>query len=151
MGCALATPIPLFHEDCPTFPFAMHLKILLPFRVFTEVRNVRRVVAETARGSFGLLPHRLDCVAVLAAGILLYETAEGEEIYVAVDEGVLVKSGANVRVSVRQAISGMPLGSLRDAVAQEFLTLDEGERQLRTVLAKLENGFVRRFAAFQHG
>lgn len=129
----------------------MHLKILLPFRVFTEVQHVRRVVAETAQGSFGLLPHRLDCVAVLAAGILLYETAEGEEIYVAVDEGVLVKSGANVRVSVRQAISGMPLGSLRDAVAREFLTLDEGERQLRTVLAKLENGFVRRFAEFHHG
>lgn len=129
----------------------MNLKILLPFRVFTEVRNVRRVVAETAQGSYGLLPHRLDCVAVLTAGILLYETAQGEVIYVAVDEGVLVKSGAEVRVSVRQAISGMPLGSLREAVTQEFLTLDEGERQLRTVLAKLENGFVRRFAEFQHG
>jgi F-type H+-transporting ATPase subunit epsilon len=129
----------------------MNLKILLPFRVFTEVRNVRRVVAETTQGSFGMLPHRLDCVAVLEAGILLYETAAGEEIYVAVDEGVLVKSGAEVRVSVRHAISGMPLGSLREAVTQEFLTLDEGERQLRTVLAKLENGFVRRFAEFQHG
>lgn len=129
----------------------MHLKILLPFKVFTEVQHIRRVVAETAQGSFGLLPHRLDCVAVLTAGILLYETDQGEEVYVAVDEGVLVKSGAAVYVSVRQAIGGLPLGSLRDAVAREFLTLDEGERQLRTVLAKLESGFVRRFAAFQHG
>ena len=129
----------------------MNLKILLPFQVFADITPVRRIVAETPQGAFGILPHRLDCVAMLSAGILLYENQQGEEIYVAVDEGVLVKSGADVRVSVRPAISGMPLGSLRDAVAREFLTLDEGERQLRTVLAKLENGFVRRFAEFHHG
>lgn len=129
----------------------MNLKILLPFQVFADIRSVRRIVAETSQGAFGILPHRLDCVAMLSAGILLYENQQGDEIYVAVDEGVLVKAGNEVRVSVRHAISGLVLGELRAAVAREFLTLDENERQLRTVLAKLENGFVRRFAEFKHG
>ena len=53
-----------------------------------------RIVAETREGSFGLLPHRLDCVAALAPGILIYETEAEGEVFVAVDEGVLVKTGA---------------------------------------------------------
>ena len=54
----------------------MNLKVLLPFQVFAEKTDVSRIVAETHDGSFGLLPHRLDCVAALMPGILIYETAE---------------------------------------------------------------------------
>jgi F-type H+-transporting ATPase subunit epsilon len=71
----------------------MNLKILLPFQVFTEKAGVFRIVAEGRQGSFGILPHRLDCVAALAPGILTYETESDGEVYVAVDEGVLVKTG----------------------------------------------------------
>jgi F-type H+-transporting ATPase subunit epsilon len=129
----------------------MKLKVLLPFQVHAEIDGVTRIVAETPQGSFGLLPHRLDCVAILAAGILTYETATGEEIYLAVDEGVLVKAGTNVLVSVRNAIGGMSLGKLREAVQQEFQNLDEGEKQVRAVLARLESGFMRRFTEFHRG
>ena len=128
----------------------MNLKILLPFQVFAEETGVLRIVAETREGSFGLLPHRLDCVAALAPGILIYETEAQGEICVAVDEGVLVKAGADVLVSVRRAIGGADLDQLRDSVEREFLTLDESERSVRTVMAKLETGFLRRFANFQH-
>jgi F-type H+-transporting ATPase subunit epsilon len=124
------------------------LKVLLPFQVFAEIEGVKRIVAETPQGSFGLLPHRLDCVAVLEPGILTYETGTEGEVYVAVDEGILVKAGPNVLVSVRNAIGGMDLGKLRDAVEREFVNLDEGEKQVRAVLARLESGFVRRFAEF---
>lgn len=126
----------------------MNLKILLPFKVFAEKHNVSRIVARTATGSFGLLPHRLDCVAALVPGILVFETAEEGEVYLAVDEGVLVKSGADVLVSVRNAIGGTDLGMLHEAVNQEFLNLDDQERKVRSVLAKLESGFIRRFAEF---
>lgn len=128
----------------------MHLKVLLPFKIFAEKTDVLRVVAQTHEGSFGLLPHRLDCVAALAPGILTYETAAEGEVCMAVDEGVLVKSGAEVLVSVRNAIGGMDLDKLRAAVEREFLKLDEQEKSVRTVMAKLESGFIRRFAAFHH-
>lgn len=129
----------------------MNLKILLPFRIFAEKKDVSRIVAETRDGSFGLLPHRLDCVAALEPGILVYETEAEGEVYVAVDEGVLIKAGPEVLVSVRNAIAGTELSQLREAVEREFLTLDESEQKMRSVMAKLEIGLVRRLAEFQNG
>ena len=131
-------------------PPPMNLKVLLPFQIFAEKAGVSRIVAETREGSFGLLPHRLDCVAALTPGILTYETEADGEVFVAVDEGVLVKTGLDVLVSVRRALGGTDLGQLRDSVKQEFLTLDENEKSVRTVMAKLESGFLRRLATFQH-
>ncbi len=128
----------------------MQLKILLPFKVFAEQTGVTRIVAETREGSFGLLPHRLDCVAALVPGILIYQTAAGGEVLVAVDAGVLVKTGAEVLVSVRRAIAGTDLGQLHAAVEKEFLKFDETEQSVRTAVAKLESGFLRRFATLQH-
>jgi len=128
----------------------MNLKVLLPFQVFAEKTGVLSIAAETREGSFGLLPHRLDCVAVLVPGILTYQTDSAGEIFVAVDEGVLVKTGPDVLVSVRRAIGGTDLGQLRDAVEKEFLALDDHEKSVRSVVAKLETGFLRRFATFQH-
>ena len=128
----------------------MHLKVLLPFQVFAEKTGVTRIVAETRTGSFGLLPHRLDCVAALAPGILVYQTEAGGEVFVAVDEGVLVKTGPDVLVSVRRAIAGTDLGQLHAAVEKEFLTLDENEQSVRSAVAKLETGFLRRLATLQH-
>ncbi len=129
----------------------MKLKVLLPYQVFAEVDGVKRIVAQTPQGSFGLLQRRLDCVAVLAAGILVYEREAEGEVYVAVDQGVLVKAGDEVMVSVRNAIGGMSLGRLREAVEREFVNIDEGEKQVRAVLAKLESGFMRRFAEYHRG
>ena len=128
----------------------MNLKVLLPFQIFAEKTGVSRIVAETREGSFGLLPHRLDCVAALAPGILIYQTESDGEVLMAVDDGVLVKTGSDVLVSVRRAIGGTDLGQLRQAVEKEFLTLDEHEQSVRRVVAKLETGFLRRFAAFEH-
>jgi len=127
----------------------MNLKVLLPFQVFLEKADVSRIVAETREGAFGLLPHRLDCVAALTPGILIYETMADGEVYVAVDGGVLVKAGPNVFVSVRRAVSGTDLSGLRDTVQQEFLTVDAREQSVRSVMAKLETGFLRRFASLQ--
>lgn len=131
-------------------PMLMTLKILLPFRIFTVQKSVARLVAETREGSFGLLPQRLDCVAALEPGILTYETATEDEQYIAIDEGVLVKSGPDVMVSVRNAIAGTDLRKLRETVEREFLTLDEQEQSLRSVMVKLESSFMRRLGDFRH-
>jgi F-type H+-transporting ATPase subunit epsilon len=129
----------------------MNLKVLLPSRVFADKTSVSRVIAQTPEGEIGLLPHRLDCVAVLAPGILTYETTDEGTVYLAVDEGVLVKAGANVLVSVRRAIRGTDLAQLREAVKREFLTLDAQERSVRSAVAKIEGGFIRRVAEFERG
>lgn len=128
----------------------MNLKILLPYRVFADKTDVTRIVAEMGEGSFGLLPNRLDCVAALVPGILLFETKEEGEVYAAIDAGILIKTGVEVLVSVRNAIAGGDLATLRETVENEFLNLDEQELSLRRVVAKMESGFIRRFAEFHH-
>lgn len=131
-------------------PTLMNLKVLLPFQIFAEKTGVSRIVAETLEGSFGLLPHRLDCVAPLAPGILIYETEPDGEVFVAVDEGVLVKTGLDVVVSVRRAIAGADLGKLHDAVEEQFLTLDEREQSVRAVLTRMETDVIRRMVELHH-
>jgi F-type H+-transporting ATPase subunit epsilon len=128
----------------------MNLKVLLPFHVFAEETDVMRIVAETPDGSFGLMPHRRDCVAALEPGILTYETAAGGTVYVAVDRGVLVKYGAEVRVSVRRAIAGSDLNQLQESVKREFLTFNDQERNVRAVMARMEGTLVRNLEKFSH-
>jgi F-type H+-transporting ATPase subunit epsilon len=89
-------------------------------------------------------------VAALVPGILIYQTESVGEVLVAVDEGVLIKTGTDVLVSVRRAVGGTDLGQLRAAVEKEFLTLDVDEQSVRLAVAKLETGFLRRFATFHH-
>jgi len=128
----------------------MKLKILLPYQVFADPPDVVRIVAESIEGSFGILPNRLDCAAALVPGILLYETVSEGECCVAVDEGILIKSGAEVWVSVRRAIGGADLGQLHEAIEREFRTVDSQAQNVRSVMAKLETGFLRRLGNFQH-
>lgn len=129
----------------------MTLRILVPFQIFSEQAGVTSIVVETRAGSYGLLPHRLDCVAALAPGILVYQLEGGAETFVAVDHGVMIKTGPDVLVSVRRAIAGADLATLRAAVEREFLVVDEQEQGLRTVMAKMETGLLRRFSDLRHG
>jgi len=128
----------------------MNLKVLLPFQIFAQETGVSRIVAQTREGSFGLLPHRRDCVAALAPGILIYQIASAGEVYLAIDEGVLIKTGADVIVSVRNVVSGTDLGKLHDVVEKQFLKLNEQQQSVRSVMEKMESNFIRRLAGFHH-
>jgi F-type H+-transporting ATPase subunit epsilon len=110
---------------------------------------VKRIVVETLQGSMGILPHRLDCVAALSPGILTYETEQGE-VFLAVDQGVMAKTGMDVLISVRDAIGGTDLEQLHGAVKREFLDIDQQEQGVRSVLAKMESGFIRKIMEFHH-
>lgn len=122
----------------------MKLTVLLPTGVLVD-QEVTKVTAEAENGSFCLLPRHIDFLAALVPGLLSFENEAGEEEFLAVDEGILVKCGSEVMVSTRNAVRGAPLGQLRQAVEKQFRVLDEREQQARSVLAKLEADLVVRF------
>jgi len=121
---------------------------LLPTEVLLD-EEAAKVTAEAHNGSFCLLPAHIDFVAALVPGLLSFENREGEEVFLAVDDGVLVKEGQTVWVSTRNAVRGTELGRLRRTVEDTFKILDDHEKKARSAMARIEAGFVRRFLEVQ--
>lgn len=129
----------------------MRLKVLLPQGVLMD-EEVTKVVAEAENGSFCLLPRHVDFLAALVPGLLSFQSVNGAEEFLAVDEGVIVKCGAEVLVSTRNAVRGPDLGKLEQTVEQSFQRLDDQETMARSAFAKLEASFIRRFMDLEkHG
>lgn len=126
---------------------AMRLIVQLPYerRIDEEVTSV---VAESTAGEFCLLPNHVDCVASLVPSLLTLRNAAGHERVVAVDDGTLVKCGAEVRISTRRAVEGAELGALHALVEREFQQQSERERAVLTAMARLESSLIRRFLDF---
>jgi F-type H+-transporting ATPase subunit epsilon len=122
----------------------MNLKVLLPSQILIS-QPVMKIIAEAGNGSFCLLPNHIDFVTALAPGIFSFTTPEGTEEMLAMDEGTLVKCGADVLVSTRNAVRGPNLGMLKQTVEESFLVQDEREKVARAAAAKLEVDIVRRF------
>jgi F-type H+-transporting ATPase subunit epsilon len=117
---------------------------MLPTKILVD-EEVTKIIAEAENGSFCLLPHHIDWVSALVPGLLSFVSVEGQERFLAVDEGILVKCGTQVLVSTRQAVLGDNLGTLRETVASQFRVLDEREKLARSALAKLEASVIRHF------
>lgn len=126
----------------------MRLRVLLPEQILLD-RQVSKITAEAENGSFGLLPRHQDFVTALAAGILTFTLPNGQEEFLAVDEGILVKQGADVRVSTRNAVLGQQLGELKHMIEERFKKLDKFEKKSRDTLYKMEADLVRRFLEFE--
>jgi len=127
----------------------MKLKILLPAEVFLS-EEVTKVVAEAENGLFCLMPQHVDFTTALVPGVLSYSTGSGEDSYLAVDIGTLVKKGSDVLVSTRSAFRGPELGHLKDVVIAQFREIDEREKKARTAVARLELDLLRRFMEIRH-
>jgi F-type H+-transporting ATPase subunit epsilon len=125
--------------------------VLVPTGIIVD-EEVRKVVAEAEDGELGVYGRHVDFVAPLVAGILSYEPDEGEERFLAVDEGIFVKCGSDVLVSSKDAVRGSDLGRLRHTVEEEYRRLDAEQRKVRSAVAKLEADLARRFLELEtHG
>ena len=122
----------------------IQLKVLTPIQTLVN-EPVTKVHAEGLEGAFCLLPRHRDWVAALKPGIVSFTTATGREQFLAVDQGVLTKCGAEVRIAVRRAVREGDLARLRQVVENEFRQGDEQEKIARGLLARLEAGILRRF------
>jgi F-type H+-transporting ATPase subunit epsilon len=122
----------------------MTIKVMLPGKVFLE-KEVKKVTAEAGNGSFCLLPRHIDFLTNLVPGILSFESKEGKEEFLAIDEGILVKRGPEIMVSIKDAVKGEKLGTLKGIVDEHFRHEDNRQKKARSVLAKLEADFMRRF------
>ncbi len=121
----------------------MKLVLSVPTGVLVDT-SVGKIVAESDRGSFCVLPRHADTATLLVPGLLAYTAVDGDEVIVAVDEGVLVKTGEQVRVACQRAVVAGDLGSAEATVRERFQTQSEHEKRARSALLALEADIIRR-------
>ncbi len=124
----------------------MKLQVVLPTRVFLQRNDLSHMSIDTPTGNLGFLPQRLDCVVPISPGILAYRhTATEVEEYIAVDTGILIKTGNQIVVSVHHAVASANLAELEQIIHAEFEQLSEQEKLVRSISAGIETKLIRRF------
>ena len=126
----------------------MTVTLRLPTQTLFEAQATR-LTAVAANGAFGIWPNHIDFVTALVPSVLTLHRPDGTEEIFGIDEGLLVKKGHLVSVSVRRGVHGDDLVGLQDLVETRFVQMDEDERQARSALSRLEADLVRRFAELQ--
>ena len=129
----------------------MDLWVLLPEKTYWQGK-VKKIVGEAINGFFCLLPRHVDFITIMTPGIFFALTEEEEDIYLAINEGILIKANDEVTLSTRSAVKGDTLGDLKKEVEENFMKINEQEKGLQSALQKLEADFVRRFLDLEaHG
>lgn len=127
----------------------IHLKVMVPEQILVD-QKVDKVIAEAQNGFFCLEPRHIDFTSVLRPGILYSYEADAEHV-IAVDEGVLVKCGEEVLVSVISAITGENLETLEQEVREKFINRKKTEQAAQIALQNMEADLIRRFIELEKG
>jgi F-type H+-transporting ATPase subunit epsilon len=129
----------------------MHLRVSLPFRLAVD-EDVSTVSGEGEAGSFTLLPGHVDFASTLVPGLLWYADRRGEEVFLAIERGLLVKVGPEVRVATARAVRGERLEDVRRSLDEAIAQRDEQEQQAIRALEKMRADFVRQYIDLEsHG
>lgn len=121
----------------------MNLLLTVPSGVLVD-ENVVKIAAESDFGAFVMLQHHADTAVLLVPGLLSYYLADGREVFVAVDQGVLVKAGDQVRAACQRAVVTVDLEGAQETVREQFQVQSEREKRARTALIRLEADILKR-------
>lgn len=119
----------------------MRLRVVEPYKIVID-EEVEKITAEGMEGSFTVLPRHVDMVSILIPGILKYSGNNGE-VFTAVNRGIFLKEGDEVRISTMNCVKGESLDSLYEIVDEEFTSVDEREKEFKTMLTRLENKIMK--------
>ena len=122
----------------------MNLQVVTRGETIVDER-VKKVTIDGAEGSRTYLPRHIDFVTAAVPSVMSWLSAEGDERFAAIDEGIVVKVGDELLVSTQYAVQGQELGRLRRMIDEEFEARSEHETMTRSALARLEASIVRRF------
>jgi F-type H+-transporting ATPase subunit epsilon len=107
--------------------------------------NILKITLETLEGYYTLLPRHVDFVSALTAGIVTFLPEYSNEKYAACHQGIVVKKGEKITLSVQNAVLGETLSELQELIKIEFKQKEEQRKQLNTAMARLELGIMRGF------
>lgn len=122
----------------------MKLTVSTPLQLILDIDGVRRLRAEDATGSFGILPGHADFLTVLRPSVVVWQDGDAQLHYLAVRGGVLlVQAGRSISIATREALGGEDLQQLEVRVLAQFRREAEQERTARSDAWKLQVAAVR--------
>lgn len=122
----------------------MDLTVYSPLGTVLKTK-IKKVTFETLNGYYTLMPKHIDFVSAMNANIVRYTTVENEEKFVACHQGIVVKKGNDVTISVQKAVKSDTLDELQKTILIDFKESEEQRKELNTAMARLEVGLVRGF------
>ena len=115
----------------------MTVRVFTPSRTYST-QEVTAVDVESVSGRVALLPRHVDCTVALETGLMMLRMQDGDERYIGVDGGTLVKIGQRVMVSSPRAATEEELGQLQASLEAQRRKREEHAREARQALARLE-------------
>ncbi len=128
----------------------MTLTVYLPFQILIQ-QPIRKITFESVDGFHTILPKHIDYATALKTGIVRYQDENGQTSYLACDEGILIKKGANISLSTRLGIKNNNLKELENVIKIDFKKMEETRKESNKTMAQLELTLARGLLQLKKG
>ena len=129
----------------PSFRF----RIVTPLKI-TE-KDIQHIRLRDSTGYFGIMKGHTDFLTVLEPSLCYYEDAGGEEVFLAVDGGILGVRGGIVSLTSREVYENRDASGLAAIIEGDIMKRKGSEAALRGMLEGIERTFLEKSIAFVKG
>jgi len=111
--------------------------ILSPLETILD-EEVKKISLKGKEGSYSIFPNHLDYISSIKTNVLYYVDKHNKTYYVAINEGILVKCGNHVKLSVFSGIKGTDIKELEKKIAENIRQAEEAKKAYITSVTNLE-------------
>jgi F-type H+-transporting ATPase subunit epsilon len=115
------------------------VKFITPLKVYE--RQVVSLRLRDESGYFGIMKNHADFMTVLVPSLGFFRDGNNNEIFLALDGGVLMAGPAGATVMSREIMESEDADALSSILNEEILTRDRYELSFRDMLGGIERAF----------
>jgi F-type H+-transporting ATPase subunit epsilon len=116
------------------------LKVVTPIEVFE--RKIKAIRLKDQSGFFGVMKGHTDFLTVLERAVCYYTDENSQEVFLALDGGVLSVKGGSVTITTRNAFESSDADKLSQIIENTMLRRDSSEASLLSMLKGIERSFL---------
>lgn len=122
----------------------MRLLIVSPTSILLDRPGIVSLRAEDESGAFGIQSRHVPFVTVLAASVVSWRDADGQEGHCAVRGGTLSVRSDEIAMAAREAVLGDDMQLLEQKLRETLAEAAARERAERVASAQMEAAAIRR-------
>lgn len=116
------------------------VRFITPSRVFE--REVRYIRLRDDTGYFGLMKGHADFLTILAPALGYYTDSDGDEMFLAVNGGVLRVRDGKITLATREIYEDRDAEKLSESIKSTMLRKEASEAAFQNLLQGLERSFM---------